>query len=291
MATRVSIDVDLTLLNENGELLSGAAEGLKALKVKGYLLTLWSYAGEDYARSVAAKYHLQHLFEGYAAKPDVAIDDDFEAISQLPVVDSRTAKDWAQIAERTIKLAEDMDDRSRAHDAPGWLKKMWRNRFDVGVQSSIAIWRQRQTYFRWPKEHRVISSEWVRHPDGRRKDCYNYPVNLVEEIKRAGLRVDRRNNGPAIVSFLLAGGERPLRPFPSRWGWTIHHIYDGQHPRFPNERVPHAICDPELFTDSRGLVAVHPLADFIVMRAPLLSWLLRWEAFRRFPGFDPMNVF
>jgi len=291
MATRISIDVDLTLLNEHGELFPSAVEGLKALKNKGYLLTLWSYGGEEYARLISKKHDLDGFFEGYATKPDMVIDDDFEALSQLPAIDSRTAKDWSQIVERTINLAEELDNRTSAQDAPPWLNAMWRNRFDVGVQCSIAIWRQRETYFRWPKKQRIISKEWVRHKDGRKKDCYNYPPQLVDEIKRAGLPVDRRNNGPAIISFLLAGGERPLRPFPSRWGWTIHHIYDGQHPRFQDQQVPHAINDPKLFTDSRGLVAVHPFADYIAMREPLLAWLLRWEAFRRFSGFDPMRVF
>jgi hypothetical protein len=291
MATRISIDVDLTLLNEHGELFPGVVQGLKALKNKGYLLTLWSYGGEEYARSVSQKHNLDCFFEGYATKPDLVIDDDFEAISQLPTIDSRITKDWSQIAERTINLAGELDNRTSAQDAPPWLNAMWRNRFDVGIQSSIAIWRQRETYFRWPKEQRIVSKEWVRHRDGRKKDCYDYPLQLVDEINRAGLRIDRRNNGPAIISFLLAGGERPLRPFPSRWGWTIHHIYDGQHPRFKSEQVPHAINDPKLFTDSRGLVAVHPFADYIAMREPLLAWLLRWEAFRRFSGFDPMGVF
>ena len=295
MATRISIDVDLTLINENGELLSGAIEGLKALKAKGYSLTLWSYGGEEYARLIAGKHKLENFFEGYATKPDLVIDDDFEALSQLPTIDARVVKNWFQIAERTIKLAEDMDNRTSAQDAPSWLKSMWRDRFNVGVQSSIAIWRQRETYFRWPKDERNFQREfgvdWVRHKDGRKKDCYNYPKQLSDEITRKGFHVDRRNNGPAIVSFLLAGGERPLRPFPSRWGWTIHHIYDAQHPRFQNEQVPHAINDPKLFTDSRGLVAVHPFADYLTMREPLLAWLLRWEASKRFSGFDPMGVF
>lgn len=297
MATRISIDVDLTLINENSELLPGAIEGLIALKAKGYLLTLWSYGGEDYARSVAQKYKLETFFEGYATKPDLAIDDGFEAVSQLPTIDVRVAKDWTQIAERTIKLAEDMDNRTSAQDAPHWLKAMWRDRFNVGVQSSIAIWRQRETYFRWPKQERNICKEyslnWTRHEDGRRRDCYAYPQQLSDEITSRGFRVDGRNNGPAIVSFLLAGGERPLRPFPSRWGWTIHHIYDGEfpNPRFPNNQVPHAPSNPDLFTDAHGLVAVHPFADYIAMREPLLAWLLRWEASKRFPGFDPMGVF
>lgn len=297
MATRISIDVDLTLINENGELFPGAVEGLKGLKAKGYLLTLWSYGGEEYARSVAEKHKLKNFFEGYATKPDLVIDDDFEALSQLPTIDMRVAKNWSQVAERTIKLAEDMDNRTSAQDAPHWIRAMWRGRSNissVGVQSSIAIWRQRETYFRWPSQKRNLCEEyslnWTRHKDGRKKDCYDYPQQLSDEIAQKGFRVDRRSNGPAIVSFLLAGGERPLRPFPSRWGWTIHHIYDGEHPRFPNGQVPHAVNDPKLFTDSRGLVAVHPFADYIAMREPLLAWLLRWEAFRRFQ-FDPMGVF
>lgn len=297
MATRISIDVDLTLINENGELLSGAIDGLKALKAKGYSLTLWSYGGEEYARLIAGKHKLENFFEGYATKPDLVIDDDFEALSQLPTIDVRVTKNWFQVAERTIKLAEDMDNRTSAQDAPAWLKAMWRDRFNVGVQSSIAIWRQRETYFRWAKDgrnfHREFGVNWVRHKDGRKKDCYDYPQKLSDEITRRGLHIDRRNNGPAIVSFLLAGGERPLRPFPSRWGWTIHHIYDGQFPNssFPKIEVPHAPSNPSLFTDSCGLVAVHPFADYIAMREPLLAWLLRWEASRRFPGFDPMGVF
>jgi hypothetical protein len=290
MATRISIDVDLTIVDENEDLLPGVVEGLKALKNKGYSLMLWSCGGEERARLIAEKHNLRCFFNEYATKPDLVIDDDFEALSQLPTIDPRVAKDWSQIAERTIRLAEDMDSRSRAQDAPPWLKALWRNRFDVGVQSSIAIWRQRETYFRWPKSERVISREWVRHPDGRRKDCYTYPKPLEDEIRRAGVPVDRRSNGPAIVSFLLAGGERPRRPYPSRWGWSVHHIYDGEFPRFEGERVPHAICDPNFFTDSRGLVAVHPFADYLTMREPLLAWLLRWEAFRRF-NFDPMRVF
>ena len=295
MATRISIDVDLTIVDENEELLPGVVEGLKTLKDNGYSLMLWSCGGEERARLIARKHNLRCFFDEYATKPDLVIDDDFEALSQLPTIDPRVAKDWSQIAERTIRLAEDMDNRSRAQDAPPWLKAMWRNRFDVGVQSSIAIWRQRETYFRWPKQKRNLCEEhslnWTRHEDGRRRDCYVYPEQLSVEITRRGFRVDRRNNGPAIVSFLLAGGERPLRPFPSRWGWTIHHIYDGQHPSFQNKEVPHAINDPKLFTDSRGLVAVHPFADYIAMHEPLLAWLLRWEASKRFPGFDPMGVF
>jgi hypothetical protein len=35
---------------------------------------------------------------------------------------------------------------------------------------------------------------------------------------------------------------------------------------------------------------LHPLADYVGLNVPLLAWILRRGAFRRF-GFDPMNVF
>ncbi len=290
MATRISIDVDQTIVDADEHLIPGAFEGLMALKTSGYLLTLWSYSGAERARQIAIKHNLDGLFEGYATKPDLVVDDDFESLSHLPTIDPLVARDWAQISERTIRLAENLDNPSRLQDAPRWLKAMWRNRFDVGVQSAMAIWRKRETYFRWPKEQRIISRSWVRHPDGRRTNCYDYPAELAQEIVRAGLCINGRNDGPAITSFLLAGGERPRRPYPSTWGWSIHHVYDGRHPRFPDQQVPLAISDPQLFTNSAGLVAAHPLADYVAAREPLLAWLLRWEAFLRF-GFDPMGAF
>jgi hypothetical protein len=58
------------------------------LKAKGYLLTLWSYGGEDRARAMARKHNLCCCFDGYATKPDLVIDDDAEELSRLPVIDA-----------------------------------------------------------------------------------------------------------------------------------------------------------------------------------------------------------
>ncbi len=290
MTTRISVDVDLTIIDENQALLPGVVEGLRALKGKGCALTLWSYGGKAYARLIAKMHKLEDFFDEYATKPDLVIDDDFEALSHLPTIDARVAKDWSQISERAINLANDLDDRSGLQDVPAWIRRLSHDRFDVGVQSAIAIWCHREAYFRWPRFRRNISSNWVRHPAARQKECFVYPQELEDEIRRAGLRVDRRSNGPAIISFLLSGGERPKRPYPSRWGWAIHHIYDGRNPRTWRKPVPRAEDEPALFTDSGGLVAGHPVAYYIATREPLLAWLLRWEAFRRF-NFDPMGVF
>ena len=69
------MDVDLTLIDADGKLLAGAPEALIKLKDKGCHLFLWSTNGMDYAKKVAGLYHLTDLFEGFAAKPDIIIDD------------------------------------------------------------------------------------------------------------------------------------------------------------------------------------------------------------------------
>jgi phosphoglycolate phosphatase-like HAD superfamily hydrolase len=71
----IFVDVDLTLVDAKGELLEGAREGLIELKSKGCHLFLWSTGGSAYSMKVAARYDLTDLFEGFAAKPDIIIDD------------------------------------------------------------------------------------------------------------------------------------------------------------------------------------------------------------------------
>jgi len=44
------------------------------------------------------------------------------------------------------------------------------------------------------------------------------------------------------------------------------------------------------FTQSAGLVAVHPIADALADEFPFFTWLLRAEAFVRFK-YDPDGVF
>src|ERR1017187_2147935 len=71
----VFVDVDLTLVDANGKLLAGAKEALLVVKDAGCHLFLWSSVGADYCRKVAEAHHLTDLFEGFTAKPDIAIDD------------------------------------------------------------------------------------------------------------------------------------------------------------------------------------------------------------------------
>ena len=103
---------------------------------------------------------------------------------------------------------------------------------------------------------------------------HQYPAELLSRLRRLEIKADTRTNGPAIVSYLAAGGERP------NWGdegWPIHHVFGGTD-------------DGSLFTQSAGLVAAHPVAHHLVHKSALLDWLLRREAFLRF-GFDPNGDF
>jgi len=44
------------------------------------------------------------------------------------------------------------------------------------------------------------------------------------------------------------------------------------------------------FSQSAGLIAVHPIADGLADEFPFFAWLLRAESFNRF-GYDPDGVF
>jgi hypothetical protein len=70
----------------------------------------------------------------------------------------------------------------------------------------------------------------------------------------------------------------------------VHHIYDGKFPAPDRPTTTHAVKDPQLFTQSAGLVAVHPIADALADEVAYFAWLLRREAFDRF-RFDPDGVF
>jgi phosphoglycolate phosphatase-like HAD superfamily hydrolase len=98
----VFVDVDLTLLDANGKLLDGAREGLQRLKDEGCHLFLWSTVGLEYARTVAARHHLTDLFEAFAAKPDIIIDDMPSTAVAPFVFNVHDEISWPSMAERII---------------------------------------------------------------------------------------------------------------------------------------------------------------------------------------------
>jgi len=118
---------------------------------------------------------------------------------------------------------------------------------------------------------------------------HQYPDGLKRLSKQQSVYLDGRPNGPAIAAFLFAGGTRPSRHGSSN-AWSVHHLYSGKFPFVGRAETTHAAKSGIHFTQSAGLVAVHPIADALVDEFPPFTWLLRAHAFRRF-RYDPDGVF
>jgi hypothetical protein len=146
------------------------------------------------------------------------------------------------------------------------------------------------SFVRWAGEAILLWPGCDRVPEpGRRQRYFSYPGHLKEMARVRSIRLDTRANGPAVASFQLAGGQRPQR-FGSQNSWSIHHIYSGKFPYRGYEETIHAAKDCHHFTQSAGLMAVHPIADSLADEYPFFTWLLRAKAFKRF-GYDPDRVF
>jgi len=98
----IFVDVDLTLIDANGKLLAGAREALVKLKDKGCHLFLWSTNGAAYATKAAQVNGLEDLFEGYAAKPDIIIDDMPGTALNPFVFDVNAEESWSALAKKIV---------------------------------------------------------------------------------------------------------------------------------------------------------------------------------------------
>ncbi len=145
------------------------------------------------------------------------------------------------------------------------------------------IWGQKDLFVCWPKRALLFMPGTVRVP------YHKYTEEQRRRLREAGIAPDGRANGPAIMAYRLAGGQRPTRVTPRR-GWNIHHVYDGKFPAVATRDTTHAVRDGRYFTESAGLVAIHPIGDALADEVPYFAWLLRREAFERFV-FDPDGVF
>jgi phosphoglycolate phosphatase-like HAD superfamily hydrolase len=99
----IFVDVDLTLIDAKGNLLAGAAEALTSLQAKGCHLFLWSTNGAEYARKIARARGLNSLFEGYAPKPDIIIDDMPGTAMNPFVFDVHAESSWPALAEKIVR--------------------------------------------------------------------------------------------------------------------------------------------------------------------------------------------
>jgi len=145
------------------------------------------------------------------------------------------------------------------------------------------VWRQQDAFVRWPARGLLFI------PDAIRAPYHKYTPKQKQQIRAVGAKPDGRSNGPAVMAFLIAGGERPFREHQHKQ-WSIHHIYDGKFPALGARTSTHAVKDGRYFTEAAGLIAAHPIADALADEVPYFAWLLRHEAFKRF-GFDPDEVF
>jgi hypothetical protein len=177
------------------------------------------------------------------------------------------------------------------NDLAGWLERELRQvptPAERSVLTTVAT--QLDAFVRWPAKALLLWHGCNRVPDeGKRQKYFSYPESIKVLAKTAKVRLDTRQNGPAIAAFLIAGGTRPDR-FGSSNAWSIHHLYSGKFPYLGRTTTTHAAKHALHFTQSAGLVAAHPVADALVDEFPFFAWLLRGHAFLRH-GYDPYSVF
>ena len=101
-SVNIFVDVDLTLVDEQGRLLPNAVEGLLTLREAGCRLFLWSTGGAEYCRSIAERYEMAPLFDAFLPKPDVYIDDMPSTFLNSFVLDLRDHDDWQALADRVV---------------------------------------------------------------------------------------------------------------------------------------------------------------------------------------------
>jgi hypothetical protein len=189
------------------------------------------------------------------------------SINIFSPIDSTNEKDWFE--KETIRMG-----------LPGSLKKIL----------SI-VYSSEPDFVKLPKRPLLLwrGSDRIA-PPGKDRKYHKYPEILKRIAKQRKIELDPRPNGPAIAAFKFSNGERPIR-MGSTNEWSIHHLYSGKflYPESPVAPL-HAIKQGEHFTQSAGLIAVHPMIDALFDEIPAIAWLYRHRSFQLF-GYDPMNVF
>ena len=140
-------------------------------------------------------------------------------------------------------------------------------------------------FVRWPPKALLL---W---PGCDRLTKYHKYPKVIRDVATVSRvkGLDSRVNGPAIAAFRIAGGLRPQR-YGSTNSWSAHHVYSGKFPYIGRETTLHAAKSGLHFTQSAGLVAIHPIADQMCDEFPAFAWLLRALAFTKF-CYDPDGVF
>jgi len=176
-------------------------------------------------------------------------------------------------------------------DLNAWALDEARGITDIVPRECIAtVCKSLDAFVRWPPKAILLWDGCDRiAPAGERQRIHSFPEAIKRAAKAVKAPLDTRSNGPAIAAFVVAGGMRPKR-YGSHNGWSIHHIYSGKFPYIGKASTLHSAKSCRHFTQSAGVVAVHPIADGMCDEYPFFAWLLRAEAFRKF-GYDPDGVF
>ena len=99
----IFVDVDMTIVDHNQELIPGVREGLQRLVECGCHLFLWSTAGGKHAKAMAAIHGLTALFEGFSTKPDIVIDDMPGTVLNPFVFNPNQVEDWRSMVDEIIE--------------------------------------------------------------------------------------------------------------------------------------------------------------------------------------------
>ena len=176
-------------------------------------------------------------------------------------------------------------------DLDGWYaNEVSRVETDSVRKVLLMVGRNLKDFVRWPHSALLLWKGCNRVPlTGKTHRYHQYSESIRTLARSKATTLDGRPNGPAIAAFCLAGGERPDR-FGSSNKWSIHHVYSGKFPYPGAAKTLHAAKEGLHFSQSAGLIAVHPIADGLADEFPFFAWLLRAESLSRF-GYDPDGVF
>lgn len=156
-----------------------------------------------------------------------------------------------------------------------------------------AILENSNLFIEWPKRAELFWPGCTRKreidPVTKKRQYHKYPELLQSALREDSLKVDARANGPAILAFRLAGGIRPIRKG-STTAWNVHHIYDGRFPYLRRSKTLRAVEAGLHFTQTAGLVAVHPVVHALCEEYSCFAWFLRAKSYQLF-GYDPDGVF
>lgn len=168
-------------------------------------------------------------------------------------------------------------------DLTGWVEAELASIREAPIRRIISeVVNNLDSFVCWPTRAELF---W----DGCHKIAkHQFPDVLRNAIDAAGLPFRNWSNDPAIYAYRLAGGERPRRAVKNEW--DVHHLYDRQFPYPGKCSTLAAVKSGRHFTQTAGLVAVHPIAHEIASEYDLFAWRLRAESFLRF-GYDPDGAF